>query len=158
MPSFSVEVLDTSMSSPAGLGRCAGVFGVVVMARGGAGWVGVGVGVPWTGGALAGVGEAKYSNVGTAARRGIVWGLPKAGGKKRAPFGGGAGQGVLGGEVGALHLLLLLLDVSMLFGWVHGPLRGSAFYMFCSLWPYGQGFGAGSGFLSLLLGLRVGMA
>lgn len=113
MPPCSLWGSDTSMSSLPGFRSGSGVFGTVgVIGR----WSAcVGVMLPWVGGMLAGagVGEVRYSSAGTAARLGIVCGLPKAGGKKRAPLGGGAGQGVVGGEVGAF---LLLFGASMLSG------------------------------------------
>ena len=58
---------------------------------------------------MCGDGESGRSKAITAARFGMVWGLPKDGGKNRAPFWGSVWQGVLGGEgeTGALRLLLL---------------------------------------------------
>lgn len=93
IPSSSSCESDISMSSSRG---CSRVVGAVV------GDLGGGLG------ALGGVGEARWVRVDVLVFLGIVWGLPKVGGKNWAPTGGGAWCGVLGGEgeVGALRLLL----------------------------------------------------
>ena len=95
-----------------------------------------------SGAGLWGDGEFGLSVDVTAARFGIVWGLPKAGGKKRAPFGGSAWQGVLGGdgETGAFRLLLVesmgvISAGGLTASWVFMCSIGS----FPAVWAHSQG-------------------
>lgn len=136
-----------SVSSPLGRGGWGGVLGAVGWVWGGCDCIGVML--PWVGEALvgAGVGEVRYSSTGTVALLflGIVGGLPKAGGKKRAPLGGGTGQGVVGGEVGAFRLLVGRSIRRVRWGVVFG---GASYKGSCARSPLDWGtflLGAGDG-------------